>query len=200
MDQESEILEEIAEVGPAPDGSDQRVIVGQTGQNVVGLAVGAVATMTAQVIMSNTLGQESFGVVTLATQFAFVAAAATRFGMDVANVRLVAILVGSSRAGRARGLVRRSTEIATIVSVGFAVVAFLLAPWIAERFSGHPDAEGAFRWAAVAVPLAALAFTLMGATRGLKIMRYTLYAQWFAQPIGWIVLTLLFWAAASATA
>lgn len=200
MDQESEILEEIAEAEPARAGSDQRVIVGQTGQNVVGLAVGAVATFAATVIMSNRLGTEPFGVVTLATQFAFVAAAATRFGMDVANVRLVSILLGSGRGARARRLVRRSTTIAALVSVVFGVFAFALAPWLAERFSGHKDAEAAFRWAAVSVPLAALAFTLMGATRGLKIMRYTLYAQWFAQPVGWIAFTLLLWGVAAVTA
>jgi hypothetical protein len=40
----------------------------------------------------------------------------------------------------------------------------------------------------------------MGATRGLKIMRFTLYSQWIAQPIGWIVLTLAMWAAISSTA
>ena len=69
MDQESEILEEVAEAAPPRGGSDQRVIVGQTGQNVVGLAVGAAATFAATVIMSNRLGKEAFGVVTLATQF-----------------------------------------------------------------------------------------------------------------------------------
>jgi O-antigen/teichoic acid export membrane protein len=200
MDQESEILEEIAETEPVRPGADQRVIVGQTGQNVVGLGVGAVATFAAQVLMSNRLGPEAFGVVTLATQFAFVAAAATRFGMDVANVRLVSILVGSGRGGRARGLVRRSTLIAAVVSLGFSVVALAIAPWLADRFSGRPDAVTAFRWAAVTVPLAALAFTLMGATRGLKIMRYTLYAQWFAQPIGWIVFTLVLWAVVAVSA
>ncbi len=50
------------------------------------------------------------------------------------------------------------------------------------------------------MPFAALAFTYMGATRGLKIMRYTLYSQWTAQPIGWIVFTVAFWAIWSATA
>ena len=31
-------------------------------------------------------------------------------------------------------------------------------------------------------------------------MRYTLYSQWTAQPIGWIVFTLGFWAVWAATA
>lgn len=176
---------------------DQRVILGNTGQNVLGLAIGALATFAAQVIITNRLGDEGFGVVTLTTQFAFVAAAATRFGMDVANVRLVAILAGRGQAARARGLVRRSVAIAAAVSVPFAVVAFSLSPWLADRFSGQ--AESAFRAGAITVPIAALAFTYMGATRGLKIMRFTLYSQWIAQPIGWIAFTVGLWFVFDAT-
>jgi O-antigen/teichoic acid export membrane protein len=167
---------------------DQRIILGNTGQNVLGLAVGALATFAAQVIMTNRLGDEGFGIVTLTTQFAFVAAAATRFGMDVANVRLVAILVGRGQAARARGLVRRSAAIAGVVSLPVGVAVFLVAPSLADAFSGRPAV------AAVAIPAGALAFTYMGATRGLKIMRFTLYSQWIAQPIGWIAFTLAFWA------
>lgn len=176
------------------DRSDRRIIVGQTGQNVVGLAVGAVATFVAQVLITNALGDEAFGVVTLTTQAAFVAAAATRFGMDVANVRLVAILAGRERTVAARGLVRRSAVIAAGVSIPFAAVAFASAGWLAERFTAVPGvAEPAFRAAAATVPLAALAFTWMGATRGLKLMRYTLLAQWIAQPVGWIALLVAVW-------
>jgi O-antigen/teichoic acid export membrane protein len=185
--------------GARRTGSDQRLIVGQTGQNVLGLAIGAAATFAAQVVMANQLGESAYGVVTLTTQFAFIAAAATRFGMDVANIRLVAILVGREEAGRVRRLVRRSGTIALVVSVPFAAGAFSLAPWLADTFSTGESAEDAFRWAAATIPFAALAFAYMGATRGLKIMRYTLFAQWITQPIGWIVLTLAFWAVASTT-
>ena len=175
--------------------TDQRIIVGQTGQNVLGLAIGAVATFVAQVLITNELGDEAFGVVTLTTQAAFIAAAATRFGMDVANVRLVAILAGRGEIARARGLVRRSVMIAAAVSVPFGIVAFLASPWLADRFTAVPDiAVPAFRAAAITVPFAALAFVYMGATRGLKIMRYTLYSQWIVQPVGWVVLMIAFWA------
>ncbi|MET0800633.1 MAG: polysaccharide biosynthesis C-terminal domain-containing protein [Actinomycetota bacterium] len=202
-----EVTEEAVEVTEAEpvaagvQGSDQRVILGNTGQNVLGLAIGAAATFAAQVIMTRRLGDRSFGIVTLTTQFAFIAAAATRFGMDVANVRLVAILVGRDEAARSRTLVRRAGLIATAVSVPFAVLVFAAAPSLARTFSGSESvATPAFRAAAVTVPFAALAFTYMGATRGLKIMRYTLYSQWTAQPIGWIVFTLGFWAIWSTTA
>lgn len=199
---DEELIEEAAEISAGSRStSDQRIIVGQTGQNVLGLLIGATALFAAQIVMSRRLGAEAFGIVTATTQFAFIAAAATRFGMDVANVRLVAILVGRDQGGRARGLVRRSVGIALAVSVPTTVVVFLLAPWLAERFSGLPsEATPAFRWAAVTIPFAALAFTYMGATRGLKIMRYTLFAQWIVQPIGWVVLTVVVWAIVTATA
>jgi O-antigen/teichoic acid export membrane protein len=203
-----EVVEEAVEVTEAaepgavgPKGSDQRVILGNTGQNVLGLAIGAVATFAAQVIMTQRLGDRSYGIVTITTQFAFIAAAATRFGMDVANVRLVAILAGRGGAARSRALVRRAGLIAAAVSLPFMVVAYALSPWLAETFfGGNEAAVPAFRAAAVTVPFAALAFTYMGATRGLKIMRYTLYSQWTAQPIGWIVFTVGFWAIWATTA
>jgi O-antigen/teichoic acid export membrane protein len=175
--------------------ADQRNILGNTGQNVLGLGIGAAATFVAQVLMTRTLGDERYGVVTLTTQFAFIAAAATRFGMDVANVRLVAILVGRGENGRVRSLVRRSAVIAGAVSLAFGIASFLASGWMARTFSSLPAvATPAFQAAAIGIPLGALAFTYMGATRGLKIMRYTLYAQWTAQPIGWILLALVGWA------
>jgi O-antigen/teichoic acid export membrane protein len=121
--------------------------------------------------------------------------------MDVANVRLVAILAGRDEVARVRGLVRRSVAIAAAASVPFSVVAFFASPWLAERFTAVPDlAEPAFRAAAVTVPFASLAFVYMGATRGLKIMRYTLYSQWIVQPIGWVVLIVAFWVASKTAA
>ena len=181
--------------------SDQRVILGNTGQNVLGLVIGAVATIGANILMAGRLGQRPFGVVTATTQFAFIAAAATRFGMDVANVRLVAILVGRGQAARARGLVRRSIAITAAVSLPIGAAVALMAGPLARSFSPAPEvAEPAFRAAGLTIPLAALAFTSMGATRGLKIMRYTLYSQWIVQPIGWIVVTLVLWVGLSETA
>lgn len=194
-------VEGVRERAGAGGSRDQRIILGNTGQNVLGLAIGAMATFAAQVLMSRELGDEAYGVVTLTTQFAFISAAATRFGMDVANVRLVAILVGEQGEARTRGLVRRASMIAAAVSVPFAALSFLLAGVFAGRFSALPTvAKPAFQAAALTIPFTALAFTYMGATRGLKIMRFTLYAQWIAQPIGWIGFTLAFWAVSKTAA
>ena len=176
--------------------AEHKNILGGTAQNIVGLVIYAVATAVATYLMTHRLGPGQYGIAQSVTRFTFIAAAATRFGMDVANVRLVAILQGSGRRGRIRGLVTRSASIAAAVSVGFAAIVFLAAGWLAERTPLPGVAKPAYQAAAIGIPLAALAFTYMGATRGLKVMRFTLYGQWVGQPVSWIILMLGGWAIA----
>jgi O-antigen/teichoic acid export membrane protein len=176
--------------------ADQRDILGGAGQNVIGLGAGVVATFATQVVMTRSLGASIFGVVTVATQFAFIASTATRFGMDVANVRLVAILVGRGEPGRVRALVRKSAVIATVVSIALGVVVFLLAGWLARVFVSprlHHQGTLAFWAAALVIPFAAVTWAYLGGTRGLKIMRHTLYIFWIGQPVGWILIAVAGW-------
>jgi len=107
--------------------ADQRDILGGASQNVIGLAAGVLATFATQVVMTRVLGHALFGVVIVTTQFAFIASTATRFGMDVANVRLVAILAGRGEHGRVRALVRKSALISGAVSLAVGLAVFLLA-------------------------------------------------------------------------
>jgi O-antigen/teichoic acid export membrane protein len=184
---------------PRGEFADQRDILGGAGQNVVGLAAGVLATFATQVIMTRALGSSLFGVVTLTTTFAFIASTATRFGMDVANVRLVAILMGRGEAGRVRPLVRKSVVIAGIVSIAVAAVVFVLAPWLSSTFvePGLQDQGKVSFWAAaLAIPFAAVTWAYLGGTRGLKIMRHTLYIFWIGQPVGWVLIAVAGWVVA----
>jgi O-antigen/teichoic acid export membrane protein len=175
---------------------DRLTILSGTGQNVLGLAAFVVATFATNVLISRALGPSALGTVTLATQFAFVAAAATRFGMDMAAVRLVAIDFGRDEPGRIRGVMARAIAIAAVVSVAVAVPVFVWAPSIADLFGVSGDTgTAAFRAAALALPFAAIVQVYLGGTRGLKIMRHTLAIYWAGQPLGWIVLMLLGWTA-----
>ncbi|HXF56304.1 MAG TPA: polysaccharide biosynthesis C-terminal domain-containing protein, partial [Actinomycetota bacterium] len=51
----------------------------------------------------------------------------------------------------------------------------------------------AFRAAAWALLFVALAQVYLGATRGLKVMRHTLWIYWAGQPAAWVALMLLAW-------
>jgi O-antigen/teichoic acid export membrane protein len=172
---------------------DHLTILSGTGQNIVGLAVFVVASFGMNILIARAFGEGSaaLGQITLATQLAFVAGAATRFGMDMAAVRRVAIEVGRGEAGRSRAIVGLAVRIALAVSVAVAAIAFVLARPLAHLVKAP---VAAYRMAAVALIFVAVAQVYLGGSRGLKIMRHTLYAYWIGQAVSWIVFTLLAWA------
>jgi len=177
---------------------DRLTLLSGTGQNVAGLMIYVLASFAANILVFRGFGgggAAALGLVTLATQLAFVAGAGTRFGMDMAAVRLVAIEVGRHTPGRSRGILRRAAAIAGAASVVAAAALFLLARPLASAFASvNIDvAARAFRAAALALPFVALCQVYLGGTRGLKIMRHTLYVYWAGQPVAWIALTLAFW-------
>jgi O-antigen/teichoic acid export membrane protein len=121
----------------------------------------------------------------------------SRVGMDMAAVREVAIEVGGGRPGRVRGIVARASAIAAIASVAVGAIVFVVAEPLAEAFAADrvADATAAFRAGALAIPFAALVQVHLGATRGLKIMRHTLFVFWMGQPLAWLLLILAGWTA-----
>ena len=173
---------------------DHITILSGTSQNVVGIVIAAAATFAANILITRTLGAESFGAVTLLTQGAFVLSFATRAGMDMAVLRDVAIEAGMGRWGRIRIPVSRATGIALGVSALVAVAGVVAADQVREGLNIGGDRG---RWtveaACLGLPFLALANVWLSATRGLKIMRYTLYIFWVGQPITWIVFMVVGW-------
>ncbi len=161
---------------------------------MLGIVVAAFATFAAQVLISNALGREGFGVVTVMTMAAFVASFLTRAGTDMAVLRDVAVEVGQNRWERIRAPVAKAAQIALVVSLVAALALWLGSSFVRRVFD--LDAERG-RWvveaAALGLPFLALANVWLSATRGLKIMRYTLYVFWAGQPLVWIVLMLVGW-------
>jgi O-antigen/teichoic acid export membrane protein len=183
------------------EGKDFRTLAAGTAQNIVGLAVFVVGTFAANVLIARSfgggsIGAAALGVVTIGTQLAFIVAAGTRFGMDMASVRYVAIEVGAGHPGRIRVVVARSVLIAGLISLGVGLVAVALAGPIGRALSDPASAAAtvaSVRAAGVAIPFVALTYVWLGGSRGLKVMRHTLYVQWVAQPLLWIALMPLLW-------
>jgi O-antigen/teichoic acid export membrane protein len=189
-------IEEPQISGPRASGKsgDHLVILSGTSQNVVGIVVAALATFAANILMTRTLDVGGFGVVTITTQAAFVLSFATRAGMDMAVLRDVAVEVGMNRRGRIRVPVARATLIAFGVSTFIALVGVLFADPIRKVFEIDEDlGRYTVEAACLGLPFLALANVWLSATRGLKIMRYTLYIFWAGQPLMWIVLMLIGW-------
>jgi O-antigen/teichoic acid export membrane protein len=172
--------------------SDERTLFTGTALNVVGLVAGVLAALGVQVLLGHALAPGAFGLVTVAVQVAFVASAGSRFGMDMAAVRLVAIGRGARNAALLRSLVERCALVALVASV---VVAGLLAA-TAPVYGGYTRV---IALAAASVPFIALTNVYLGATRGLGQMRQTLYVFWIGQPLVWIAVTAAAIAAGGAT-
>jgi O-antigen/teichoic acid export membrane protein len=161
--------------------SAERTLLSGTAANVVGLCVGVAAALGTQILLGRTLLPGAFGIVTVAVQVAFVASAGSRFGMDMAAVRLVAIGRGAEAAAHLRSLVDRCALVAFAASVLLAAVLAASAPLFG-------DYDQAIALAALGIPFIALTSVYLGATRGLTQMRQTLYVFWIGQPVAWIVL------------
>ena len=192
---EGSLRSAIESVLPFERFGDERTILAGTGQSAVGLVVAILATFGTQVLITRVQGPEVFGIVTLATQGALVLGYFSRFGMDMASVRRVAIDLGQGERSRVRAIVTRASVISTASSLVAAAVVFTLAEPIAGAFARQAESAAtvAFRAGALAIPFIALVHVYLGATRGLKIMRHTLYVFWMGQPLGWMALILLGW-------
>jgi O-antigen/teichoic acid export membrane protein len=188
----------MTDIRPTPaepkQGSDYLRILSGTSQNLIGIVIAAIATLGAQILMTNALGATGFGIVTVLTQAAFVISFATRSGMDMAVLRDVAVEVGVGRWERIRVPVTRAAIVAAIVSTVVALLGWLLAPQIRDLFSiAAHQGRFAVSAAAIGLPFLAVANVWLSATRGLKIMRYTLYVFWAGQPTIWVILMILGW-------
>src|SRR6476469_773212 len=166
--------------------SDERTLLSGTAVNIAGLVAGVAAAFGVQILMGRHLGRSGLGLVTVAVQVAFVAAAGSRFGMDLSAVRDVAIGIGGGRSATLRRLVDRCTLLAVGVSV--AATAVIAACALAVGNSQVAVAAGS-------IPFAAATAVYLGATRGLKAMTPTLWVFWIGQPLAWIVLAVLAFAA-----
>src|SRR5918996_4051511 len=184
----------VEQVLPIERFGDERTILAGTGQSAIGLVVAILATFATQVLITRVQGPAAFGIVTLATQGALVLGYFSRVGMDMAAVRRVAIDLGRWERARVRAVVARAAVVAGAVSLAAGAVVFGASDWLARAFTTAPgDGRSAFRAAVVALPFVALAQVYLGATRGLKVMRHTLYIYWLGQPAAWIALMVLGW-------
>ena len=181
--------------------NDRLTILAGAGQNLLGLVIFVLATLGTNVLISRAFGRagpSALGTITLASQFAFIGGAATRFGMDMAAVRRVAIDVGRGEGGRVRAVLTRAAAIAAGVSVVVGLVVFVAAGGIAGVL-GAEEGTQALRAAALALPFVALCQVYLGGTRGLKIMRHTLWVYWAGQPVAWIVVMVVLWTVSKST-
>jgi O-antigen/teichoic acid export membrane protein len=172
--------------GPAPhsrDGSVRLAGVARGGAlNLAGALVAAVATLALTVVITREYSKPVAGAFFTATSLFLIVEAAAGLGAFVGLVNFIARL---RRLGHENGIpaIMRAAIIPVVVASLAATVALMVfaGPLARLLLSGHLGHAGAspgivanaLRALALAVPFAALSDTLLGASRGYRVMRPT---------------------------
>jgi O-antigen/teichoic acid export membrane protein len=147
--------------------------------NLIGAGVLGFSTVAVTLIVTRSFSQAAAGAFFATTSLFLIVAALTSLGAGTGMVYFVARLRSIGQQRRIPEVFRTAIPPVAVVSITIAVVMALVAPALARALVhgqfGHAGARPvdvtlALRALAVAVPFAALLDTLLGATRGFRIM------------------------------
>ncbi len=142
------------------------------------------------VLLARLLGAEQYGLYSLALSAAALCAGLALLGMDAALVRHVAIAASRRDEAGLWGTLQVGVGASVAASALLGAGLFALAYPIAERLFGEPALAPLLQLVSAIVPLLTLSDTLSSASRGFKRMDYSALAQFVAQPVVRLALTL----------
>jgi O-antigen/teichoic acid export membrane protein len=172
--------------GPAPHGRDGSVRLEGVARggalNLAGAGVAAVATLALTVVITREYSKPVAGAFFTATSLFLIVEAASGLGAFVGLVNFIARLRRLGHENRIPAILRAAIIPVVVVSLVATVALILFAGPLARLLlSGHLGHAGAspgimanaLRALALALPFAALSDTLLGASRGYRVMRPT---------------------------
>lgn len=160
----------------------------------VGRAFATVVSFVTSVLMTRTLGAELFGVFAIANRLAGVGSTAARLGQHDAIIHFLP-KYHLDDLPRARGVFLISVLLTATVSSGIAVIVFVAAVPIADRFFG--DAESlspVIRVLALGIPFTVLGALLTAVLRSLKAIRALEWVRSVTVPVGRLLFCVLLFA------
>jgi O-antigen/teichoic acid export membrane protein len=176
---------------PSADASLRRLARGSTA-NLAGTAVSAVANFALIVVLTRGLPQSTAGVFISMTSVFVIA---TVLGQLGTNTGLVYFLVRAMAAGRREDIpayLRTAWRAVLFTAVGMAVLAAVLAPWLASRTTPE-HASTATRYLlvlALFIPVAGAENVALAATRGLGSMKANALVEFVGRPTVQVLLVL----------
>lgn len=171
-------------------------------RNILGVAKGGGITFVSKlfltairfvlaVVLARFLGAEQYGFYTLALSAAALCTGIGLLGMDDALVRYVAIAASRRDEPAIWGTLQISIGMSLALSTLLSTGLFALAYPIAELAFGEPALAPLLQLTAAIIPFLTLLELLASAIRGFKRMDYSALAQFIAQPVVRLALTLV---------
>jgi O-antigen/teichoic acid export membrane protein len=168
--------------------------------NLAGAVIAAVTTLAVTVVITRHFSKPVAGAFFTAISLFLIAEAAASLGAYVGLVNFIARLRRLGHETRIPAILRAAVIPVVAVSVSVAAILILLARPLAHLLlSGHlgkagasPEmVAGALRALAVALPFAALSDTLLGASRGYRVMRPTVVVDKIGRAGGQLIGVLI---------
>jgi len=130
--------------------------------------VAAAVTFGLYVLLARLLGASGAGLYFLSLSIVSVLAAVGRLGMDSPLTRFVAAHATAGEWSHVHGVFRLSLRTALLSATSFAVLAFTLAPWLAQNVFEKPELAPILRTMAVALVPVTISVLFSKALQGLK--------------------------------
>ena len=160
--------------------------------NLVGAAVAGLGTVALTVIIARTFSKAAAGAFFTAMSLFLIVEAVASLGAATGTVYFIARLRSLGQHQRIPEVMRTATRPVAVVSVTAAAILFLLAAPLARLLIdgqlGHAGAApavvtGELRALAIALPFAVMLDTLLGASRGYRVMGPTVLVDRIGRPV-----------------
>ena len=147
------------------------------------------------VIITRTLGANSYGLFVLATNvFAFIALF-PQLGFGKTILRYVSYYIGKGENAKVKGTILFSLKLLLIASMIVLVVSLFLSTWISEYLFERPDLTPLLKILLLSLPFLVLSMVFYSAINGLKLIKYQVIADNILKPlIFFLLLVITFWA------
>jgi len=137
---------------------------------------------------------ELFGLLMLGLTILNFANVISRFGLNAGTLRFVALYNGVGDKARVKGVIVQSLKFALVLSILVGLGLFLAAKPVLAKLFSKPELETVLKLLCLSMPFFALMTMSFVYTRGVQIMRYTVYGQNLFWPICNLLLAVIFFA------
>jgi O-antigen/teichoic acid export membrane protein len=179
------------------EGQRYDAYVGQIARGVgvssLGQGVSRLLGYATQVVMARLYGPGLLGFYVLGTTLVQIANVLSQIGMDNGVVRYVAHYEAEGDVRRVRGTIIQALFVTFALSVGFSVLLFVGAGFLAVKVFNEPFLETVFRAFSVSVPFFTVMSMALWATQGFQTVKYTTYVQYVVRPLLNLVFIVVFY-------
>ena len=163
-----------------------------TGGMLIGNLIDRAIQYLYVIVVARMLGRESFGLFMLALTILNFAGVLSRLGLDCGTLKYVSLYNGVGDKARVKGVIIASLKYPFTISIIVAAVLFLTAESVLAQLFHKPELAEIIRPLALSLPFFSLMIMALVATRGLRIIKYTVYSRNLFWPLCNLAIAAMF--------